>query len=439
MSEINDLYLELSDSPVILEDERHIYVNRQTGKFYNSVTGILSMIKNEFKSDDVIKGLLNQYKGFVSWYETLNMPKEQMIEYLTLYVNYRQFTDSEMAEYKGEQYKRYLKKIHDYLNIYEFKNEYEYLREVNKIEKNKNIYIKGDYSIMSADEIKEMWKDMTDIANAYGNIVHITIERHILKKQKINFDDHLYNEIFKHYLWIKENIQIFYKKYPFSNHSFTEYEIDVTLGELMENIIESFENNKINWGRCVVPEKRLLYKDLCGTTDVYVDLDAKNFGLGDHKTNKDFHMENPFGQFLKPPFDQYEDTHFNIYTFQMSIYAYMIEQIFGKKLNFLYITYYSRKNSTFKIFDIDYKKDEAIWLINNYIDWIDRHKAKLLSSSLGELIKLKIKDVWMDNFTKEFMYFIKDNKGNDDKKLYIKFIDDYHYRFINYNPLKDIT
>lgn len=435
MSDINELYQSLSESPVILEDGKHIYVNKTTGMFYNSVTGILSMIKNEFKSDEVITGLRNQYSNFISWYELLGMPKEEMVYYLDLFVNYRQFTPSEMSEYNGQPYKKYNRKIHDYYNIHEFRNEYEYLKEINHIERRKNIYLDRNYNLLSADEIKQMWKDMTDIANAYGNIVHLSLERYALRKQGIIFNDTIYTEILNHYLWIKDNLPLFYEKYPHSKHSFLEYEIDIPLNELIAHIENKFNEMSINWGRCVVPEKKLLYRDLCGTTDVYVDLDDKNFGLGDHKTNKDFHMEDPYGQFLKAPFDSYEDTHYNIYTFQMSIYSYMIEQLFNKKLNFLYITYYNRKNESFKIFDIEYKKDEAEWLINNYLNWLNSSIDKLYKSSLGELIKLKIKPEWMHHFTKNMMAFVKANNGNDDKNIYIKYIQDYHYEFSNYHPL----
>lgn len=431
---IQELYNELSLSEIELEEEEHIYLDKE-GYFYNSVTGVLSLIKNDFKTDDVIEGLLRQYNTFFDWYKKNGGSNNELTYYLSLYVNYRQFTEWEYSTYQGETYKRYLLKLTDFVNLFHFKNYYEDLASKNLIQRKKNLYITPDYQIMSKKAIKEMWQDMTDIANHYGNIVHLTLERFLLYHQGIKFTDHQYDAILNHFSWIKNHIGIFYNKYPHSKHSFEEYDIDCSLIQLMKHIEDQFQIHQLNMGRCVVPEKRLLYKKLAGTTDIYVDIDNFNFGLGDHKTNKDFSMEDPYDQKLLMP-GNYQQTHYNLYRFQMNIYAFMIEKLYNKKLNFLYITYYSRKTNNFTVYDMEYNPYEADWLIENYISWITAKKEKLLSSSMGNLIESLIKPQWMDHFTKNFMYFIKSNKNSEDKKIYSDYIINYENKFRNYSLKK---
>ena len=432
--DIQELYESLSISDVELEEIEHIYLDDK-GVFYNSVTGVLSLIKSEFDSDSVIEGLIRQYNTFIKWYYRVGGKKEELPYYISLYVNYRQFTPWEYAMYEGEQRKTYNQKIHDFVNIEHFKNVYEDLELNNTLKRKKNIYLNKDFTIMSKSQIKEMWKNMTDIANHYGNIVHLTLERYLLYYQGIKFNDTQYEAILNHYLWITSNINNLYSMYPHSKHSFYEYEINVSLSELMKHVEDCFMKLNLNLGRCVVPEKRLLYKKLAGTSDVYVDIDNFNFGLGDHKTNKDFSLEDPYEQKLLMP-GNYDNSHFNLYRFQMNIYAYMIEQLYNKKMNFLYITYYNRQTSNFKVYDMPYEPHEAEWLIENYLTWVDRQKTRLLSSSLGDLIKNSIKEEWMDHFAKNMVYFVKVNKGKTDSKIYSDYIINYRNKFINYPQKK---
>ena len=238
---------------------------------------------------------------------------------------------------------------------------------------------------MTASQIAEMWQNMTDIANHYGNIVHLTLERYLLKVQGLlDEEDILMSQIATHFLWVKKYYPIFIDQYYNSKHSFEEYNIDLNMFELMEHIESEFAKAQINMGRCVIPEKKLLYNNLAGTKDIHVDVDDKTFITGDHKTNKDLSTTSKYGLKLLKPFDSYDDCEMVKYTFQLSIYSFVCERLLNKKVDSLYITYYNRHLKKFKVFDIEYKKQEAEYLIKMYQDWIKERKKRFLGSSLGK-------------------------------------------------------
>lgn len=429
LTQIPDFYEELNKSEVFLEEENHIYIHKKTGKFFNSVTGVISQFSNEFNEKGVISGLRQQYNNFYTWFFNIQKGNpEEFIAALSKYVNYCQFTDKETAIWQGQEYQRYVKKITDYNSIEEFLTEYLYLEEIysNRIKRLKNIYIGPDVQIMSASDISGMWKDMTNIANHYGNMVHLILERFLLKKQGVLDDGILLGSISTHYFWIRQHLPIFYDKYPYSTHSFEEYELDLALNDLIIDVETEFEKLSIPLGMYTIPERRLLYRNLAGTKDVDTHLDLVFFNTGDHKTNKDLSKESHFNEKMKPPFDSYEDSHLNHYTFQLSTYSLMQERSVGKKLKDQYITYYNRKRGKFEVFPIEYKKEEADFLINYYDEWIEERKKRYLSSSLGHYIREKIKPEWMDHFAKNFYYCIAENKDKDKgKNFYIEYINNY--------------
>lgn len=429
---IKQRYDELSKAPVSLNEEHHIYIDNETGKFYNSVTGVLYLITDEFNADSVIEGLIRQYKGFRQWYYEIHGPESEFIENLSLYVNYKQFAPWEWRTWDGEAYKAPLKKLSMYDSLKDFKTDYMFYAATNSVERKKNIYYFDD--IMSAAQIKQMWQDMTDIANHYGNIVHLTLERYFLKVQGFldAANDYLLAQTTEHYFWIKNNYPKFIEKYYNSVHSFEEYEINENLFDLMHHIETEFKKAQIEMGRCIVPEKRLLYKALAGTKDVHVDIDDNYFITGDHKTNKNLSFESPYGTKMKAPFDGYDDCEMNKYTFQLSIYSYICERLMNKKAKELYITYYSRKKNVFRVFPIEYKKDEAEYLIDLYVSWIEQRKERYYASSLGPYIKQNIKEQWIDHFAKNFYYLIAKNKDKD-KKFFVDYIDEYKKTYQNLN------
>lgn len=438
-----ELYKEYSDSPVILEDDSHIYVNKTSGKFYNSVTGCLHLVENEFNQEETIKGLINQYTGFFSWLNTLVIypTNEQILRALTLYVNYKNYRIilEQRINSKGEVYD-YRKKLIEYLSIEDLIIELEIceLEHKEKIKNNpfdkfKNIYLNNDFSIMKRNQILELWKDMTDIANHYGNIVHITMEQYLMEYQ--NFlplkQIELNKEALYHFNQVKYLLSVFYKKYKYTKHSFEEYEINTDFESFRKHLIFEFEKIEYDKGRVIVPEKMLLYKDiLAGMTDMYFDYCPKTFGVGDHKTNKILSIVNKYGVNFKYPFENETQSELNIYTKQLKIYQLFLERIHNKTCREMFITQYSRRTHKFKRIEIPVGTTDAEKIIEIYINWINANKEKYLSHPImGNIIKNNINPLHMDVFIKRLYHKAKYDKENTTfkskeqaKQIYYNFV-----------------
>jgi hypothetical protein len=127
MQKTTDYFKRESENKVFLEEENHIYIDKKTGQFYNSVTGVFSLIKKEFDGDDAISGIQRQYKKFIDWFSYNKINENHLIEYLSLYVNYRQFTDKCLKTYQGKTYEGYVHDLRDYASVEEFYTEYKFL------------------------------------------------------------------------------------------------------------------------------------------------------------------------------------------------------------------------------------------------------------------------------------------------------------------------
>jgi hypothetical protein len=435
MADNETLFLEFSKSEVILEETEHVYVDKNNN-FYNSVTGCLSLFTEHFDEDDVAGGVHRQYSNFIRWFSRMpDRDRFDVLEMLNLFVNFKDFAEWQWKVWEGKKYKSLTKKIRDYRSCTEFYSEYSFYEKAysSNLQRRANIYyLEGN--VMSKPAILQMWKDMTKVALYYGNLVHLILERHYLKPygflaHKISELD---KEILRHYTEINVLVPLFKSKYPHSSHSFDEYEIDCSLFEFSDSLIREYEKVAPNNYRCIVPEKRVKYKNLTGTADVYIDLDASLFDLEDHKTNKVLREKSDYGQKMLPPFDHLDDCEMNKYRLQLSIYSFIIEKKHQKKLNRMGITYYNRKKGVFLLRDIEYMREEAEYLIEFYCDWIEKKKNLYLNSSLGDYIKFKIKPQWMDHFSKYFYHEIKNNRDKD-RSFFIKKIDEYHNKFINFD------
>ncbi len=107
----------------------------------------------------------------------------------------------------------------------------------------------------------------------------------------------------------------------------------------------------------------LLWNDgarIAGTADLILENDAEFFVM-DFKTNKKFKFSNDFGEKLLEPLNFLDYCEYNIYTLQLSTYAYMMQQATGKHckgMKILYLTTNTYNNTKYwKEIPIIYCKD----------------------------------------------------------------------------------
>lgn len=138
------------------------------------------------------------------------------------------------------------------------------------------------------EAIKNMWKDITQQACDKGSAIHTVMENYI--------KDGTYN----------------------SDYS---------------SLLRSFDKATECFRRTSISSEKLLHNHgarIAGTTDVCME-NKDEFFLMDFKTNKKFTFSSAFKEFLLPPLDFLHNCKYNIYTLQLSIYAYMYEQLSNKK------------------------------------------------------------------------------------------------------------
>lgn len=183
---------------------------------------------------------------------------------------------------------------------------------------------------LASDLIKQHWRSENEISKVKGTTFHN---------------------------W-KEDLQFESKVYKFRN----------TTLNVVDTEIKSLENLEEG----VYPELRLWNQDyfLAGTSDQVIILPHKKAIIRDWKTNKEFVLTNKY-QRLKEPLTHLEDTHFNHYSLQLSLYAWMLEQ-FGYEVIHLEVEHFDLKPIGDKweivnnrVFELPYLREE----IQNMLDY----------------------------------------------------------------------
>jgi hypothetical protein len=165
---------------------------------------------------------------------------------------------------------------------------------------------------VSVDDILKEWDDKKKIGLSHGTDVHENVESYFLKGEIMN----------KRYEQVVKNIyDLAYKKEAYN--------------ELI----------------CFDKKKRV-----CGTSD-YVCFNKHTFDISDFKTNVKFNFENQYSdKFLLEPVSHLPNSEYFIYALQLSIYAYMIENLTGLRCGFLNIYWLKRQLDTKTIFKAKWLK-----------------------------------------------------------------------------------
>lgn len=133
-------------------------------------------------------------------------------------------------------------------------------------------------------------------------------------------------------------------------------------------LYKSFEKQREQLvGNCKnVHAEKLLWNDeykLAGTCDLLYEHD-NNFTIMDYKTNKAITAFSKYGEYLLPPVDFLSYCEYNVYALQLSLYAYMNEQLTNKKIRNLHILYLYEDR--FISFNVPYMKLEVISMLNKH-------------------------------------------------------------------------
>lgn len=191
------------------------------------------------------------------------------------------------------------------------------------------------YSGMTQQDILVEWKRINDEANEYGTEVHEILERYLLADK----------------IYIPKS----------------EYESE---------IISKFQKiDPMNKGD-IYPETILFSEkhNLAGTADIIEDC-GEYFNVWDFKTNKKIDYVSNYGHWLNPPLTYLSDCQYNIYSLQMSIYAYMFQMETGKKVGRMALFYLNpEKDYEFEIIPVPYMGLEAKRVLDF---WVEKQQKKM--------------------------------------------------------------
>ena len=122
-----------------------------------------------------------------------------------------------------------------------------------------------------------------------------------------------------------------------------DYLKDGTVQKGYDDLIKSLNRASEGFRYTSRVSESILHHDdsrIAGMADLLLENDKEFFVL-DFKTNKKFKFMNDFGEKLLTPFDYLDYCEYSIYTLQLSLYAYMHQQLTGKHckgLKILYLT-----------------------------------------------------------------------------------------------------
>ena len=176
---------------------------------------------------------------------------------------------------------------------------------------------------VTVDFVLECWDETTKRATDRGTLIHNLMENYI----KVGETSANYNYLFDSY-----------------NKFVTK-----TIGKFKEVLSEE-----------------LLYiheYEIAGTSDLIYESD-KSFIVADFKTNKQYRFMSDFGDHYKLPIEHLQYCEFNTYALQLSLYAYMFEQLSGKKCSKI-VTLYLEQDQWIP-YHSNYLKTDIINILENH-------------------------------------------------------------------------
>jgi hypothetical protein len=177
---------------------------------------------------------------------------------------------------------------------------------------------------VSAEEIQQRWKTENNKSKDYGTELHVVIEDY-LKTGKVTAE---YTEFVQAY----DDLGVVTRKDDL----------------LVEHRLHLHE-----------------YK-IAGTADIIRLEKNGGFSVFDLKTNKKFNYFNQYNEYLLAPLQHLTASEYSIYSIQLSLYTFMFQNLTGRRVNSIGVTYYDRNTKAFSYHPMSYMKHEVKALLNHF-------------------------------------------------------------------------
>ena len=220
-----------------------------------------------------------------------------------------------MVTFKEDTHQYFNEKGEEYISGTTFLHKFQ-----TPFDEDKFAAIKAKKLGVSVDEVKAMWKANSRKACDYGTSIHLLMQNYLTIGQ------------------IKTEYNYLYQSFN-----------DIVLSDLIN--AQKIYSEKLLW----IDE----YK-IAGTADLIIEHNDYEFSVGDFKTNKKIDFCSQYGNRLLMPISHLSDCNYNIYSLQLSLYAYLFSILSGKKCR--------------KIFLMHLKEDKWNYISSNYME----HEIKIM-------------------------------------------------------------
>lgn len=207
----------------------------------------------------------------------------------------------------------------DYISVTTLLSKYK-----NKFDSDKHSARVAHKEGVTQEFVLQVWAEITKTATDRGTEIHKIVENYITNAEKTNKD----------HKWLYESYD-----------------------NIVKNNVDNFKQ---------VSSEKLLYHNeykVAGTADLIYDHD-NYFTIGDFKTNKRFNYASKYDEYFNEPLEHFNYCEFNTYALQLSLYAFMHEQLTGKLCRKILVFYL--KDKEFVPIHCNYLKSDIKNLLNHY-------------------------------------------------------------------------
>ena len=201
--------------------------------------------------------------------------------------------------------------------------------------------IKSKERNITVEELKKEWWLASKIGTTRGVILHKYMEdlfsRKVYPKTYGNLENVLSIVPLIEYIKSVDSIKEMGDKFIEDHPNLIPIKSEVVIGSSEIGIAGMFD--------------QLMYDEL-----------KDSYSIIDYKTDKEIKFTNKWSS-LKDPLNHLDDCQFNKYSLQLSLYKYIIEKYTNIKISELKIIWFNHKNDSYKIFEVDFLKDDIEKLI----------------------------------------------------------------------------
>jgi hypothetical protein len=376
-------------------------------------------LKSDFDKDTIIDAIIKQYNNFIKWYDKVGGPKEHLKDLLFDYIMY-----GKQRPYETYQDKKIYKSLSKYETAADLAAELSIIKKQSQPILLKGFYLNPDNTVMSKQQILNIWDATNMLSRHYGHMIHESLELFFLEIQGFPVDRYKkITNIQQKYSDLNELLNSIDRGY--NDEFFSVYDLDLNAIEFMEWIINKFKQVRPYKNEVIIPEKINFSPtyQICGTTDVEVVFNDLDFEIEDHKTNKSFTYNNEYGKTLKAPMDDLEESSFSTYSLQLNIYGHIQEVEFGRRFKGARITYFDRQKKEFELIELPIMLDRAKQVLDNFLNFQTEYKEKFRLSGIFD----GIPETHYNVLTKVLYEDIEKRKKNNTIDLNDKIQNKKHY------------